>query len=269
MNPKTNAAIDPHQVKRETLQALIVKWRDEADGVTAMGYSQQGDRMRDCADELEMAIASPVSSPRVETETPYTAEQFAADYAARSRTTVEALARAGRGVRPCHCGAKACRGWQMVNVAEWDEDNPQPSSEPAQDGATWEPVVTHLDGNPYQPPAQDGARETVDGKERLEALKYWYLCEAHQPEIWEAAKDECPLCEANDMHREITRLTSLLAQAEQERDQAGRIVSSQMAAIDLLTPALAKATARAGQAEAESARLVARLAGALSPKADA
>jgi hypothetical protein len=33
--------------------ALVAKWRDEADGVTAMGYSQQGDRMRDCADELE------------------------------------------------------------------------------------------------------------------------------------------------------------------------------------------------------------------------
>ena len=38
------------------LAALAAKWPEEADGVTAMGYSQQGDRMRDCANELDAAL---------------------------------------------------------------------------------------------------------------------------------------------------------------------------------------------------------------------
>lgn len=38
------------------LRQLARKWRNEADGVTAMGYSQQGDRMRDCAAELEQLL---------------------------------------------------------------------------------------------------------------------------------------------------------------------------------------------------------------------
>ena len=46
------------------LRALMEKWRDEADGVTAMGYSQQADRMRDCADELAALLARP--APRDE-----------------------------------------------------------------------------------------------------------------------------------------------------------------------------------------------------------
>jgi hypothetical protein len=53
----------------ETLRALIAKWRDEADGVTAMGYSQQADRMRDCADELEAALAASASAPAAPRET--------------------------------------------------------------------------------------------------------------------------------------------------------------------------------------------------------
>jgi hypothetical protein len=40
----------------KTLQALVKTWRAEADSVTAAGYSQQGDRLRDCADELEDAL---------------------------------------------------------------------------------------------------------------------------------------------------------------------------------------------------------------------
>jgi hypothetical protein len=40
----------------DTLRQLVEKWREEADGVTAMGYSQQGDRMRDCADELSTLL---------------------------------------------------------------------------------------------------------------------------------------------------------------------------------------------------------------------
>lgn len=39
------------------LQALVEKWREESNGVDAMGYSQQADRMRDCADELAALLA--------------------------------------------------------------------------------------------------------------------------------------------------------------------------------------------------------------------
>lgn len=38
-------------------RGLIAKWRDDADGVRAMGYSQQAERMLDCADELANALA--------------------------------------------------------------------------------------------------------------------------------------------------------------------------------------------------------------------
>lgn len=38
------------------LMDLTEKWRDEADGAEARGYSQQADRMRDCADELEARL---------------------------------------------------------------------------------------------------------------------------------------------------------------------------------------------------------------------
>ena len=37
----------------ETLEQMRDRWREEANGVTAMGYSQQGDRIRDCAAELD------------------------------------------------------------------------------------------------------------------------------------------------------------------------------------------------------------------------
>lgn len=40
------------------LRELVEKWRDEANGVEATGYSQQADRMRDCADELDEALSS-------------------------------------------------------------------------------------------------------------------------------------------------------------------------------------------------------------------
>jgi hypothetical protein len=40
---------------RAAFMALVAKWREDACGVDAMGYSQQADRIRDCADELEAA----------------------------------------------------------------------------------------------------------------------------------------------------------------------------------------------------------------------
>ena len=43
----------------DDLAKLPARWRDEADGVAAMGYSQQAERMTDCADELERALAAP------------------------------------------------------------------------------------------------------------------------------------------------------------------------------------------------------------------
>ena len=36
--------------------ALVAKWRAEADGVAAQGYSQQADRMTDCARALAVAL---------------------------------------------------------------------------------------------------------------------------------------------------------------------------------------------------------------------
>jgi hypothetical protein len=47
------------QSMSDTLRKLAEKWREEANGVTAMGYSQQGDRIRDCAGELLAALDSP------------------------------------------------------------------------------------------------------------------------------------------------------------------------------------------------------------------
>lgn len=48
---------------RAALVALADKWCEEALGVDVMGYSQQADRMRDCAQELREAadqFAAPV-----------------------------------------------------------------------------------------------------------------------------------------------------------------------------------------------------------------
>jgi len=43
------------RAERARQQGLIQQWREEADGVEAQGYSQQADRIRWCADELESA----------------------------------------------------------------------------------------------------------------------------------------------------------------------------------------------------------------------
>lgn len=43
-----------------------------------------------------------------------TATEFLADYAARSRTTPEALTAAGRVVVACECGWGYCEGWVVV-----------------------------------------------------------------------------------------------------------------------------------------------------------
>lgn len=40
-----------------TLEQLRDRWREEACGVEAMGYSQQADRMRDCAADLDAYLA--------------------------------------------------------------------------------------------------------------------------------------------------------------------------------------------------------------------
>ena len=45
------------ETTRAALLALVAKWKEDALGVDAMGYSQQADRIRDCADELETALA--------------------------------------------------------------------------------------------------------------------------------------------------------------------------------------------------------------------
>ena len=51
------AACEREKAQAEArVRSLVAKWRDEADGVQAMGYSQQADRMRDCADELREAL---------------------------------------------------------------------------------------------------------------------------------------------------------------------------------------------------------------------
>jgi hypothetical protein len=53
-----------HPTPETAIRELIEKWREEADGVTAMGYSQQGDRMRDCANELEALLAHPMGQQK-------------------------------------------------------------------------------------------------------------------------------------------------------------------------------------------------------------
>lgn len=44
-----------------------------------------------------------------------TAEEFERQYAERSGVTVERLRELGRVVRPCHCDAEGCEGWQSIN----------------------------------------------------------------------------------------------------------------------------------------------------------
>lgn len=44
---------------KKQLAALIAKWRDDAETVDAMGYSQRADRIRDCANELASALSQP------------------------------------------------------------------------------------------------------------------------------------------------------------------------------------------------------------------
>lgn len=53
-------------------------------------------------------------------------EAFEAFYAKNCGMTVEQLrafnAEYGRGIRPCDCGEVGCQGWQMVNVALYEEE---------------------------------------------------------------------------------------------------------------------------------------------------
>ena len=42
---------------KKLIAALVKKWRYDAEGVEAMGYSQQADRIRDCANELAEALS--------------------------------------------------------------------------------------------------------------------------------------------------------------------------------------------------------------------
>jgi len=55
-----------------------------------------------------------------------TRDEFEACYAANCGKTVEWLrafnAEIGRDIRPCDCGSDRCQGWQMVNVALYEED---------------------------------------------------------------------------------------------------------------------------------------------------
>lgn len=64
---------------------------------------------------------------------PYTAAQFAEDYARRSGVTVAWLKDNGREPRPCKCGEEDCRGWQMARTrleGDWPEDSPFPRDDP-------------------------------------------------------------------------------------------------------------------------------------------
>lgn len=55
-----------------------------------------------------------------------TADEFEQAYAARSNVTVEWLREHGRVVRPCHCDAPECEGWQSVSQETADEiDDPE------------------------------------------------------------------------------------------------------------------------------------------------
>lgn len=65
--------------------------------------------------------------------TDYTAEQFAVDYASRSRVTVAWLKENGREPRPCVCEEPDCRGWQMARLdidGEWPEGSEFPTGDP-------------------------------------------------------------------------------------------------------------------------------------------
>jgi hypothetical protein len=73
----------------ERLRALSEKWRDESDGVEAMGYSQQADRMRDCADELVEVIRA-LASRDAQGETPPQGPEDAGVRAYQSEPTMSA-----------------------------------------------------------------------------------------------------------------------------------------------------------------------------------
>lgn len=53
----------PNETRAEVLAKLAEKWEADAEGVDAMGYSQQADRIRACADELTAALATVPPQP--------------------------------------------------------------------------------------------------------------------------------------------------------------------------------------------------------------
>jgi hypothetical protein len=81
------------------------------------------------------------------------AEQFAAEYAARSGKTVEQLRQWGQGVFPCDCDYEECEGWQMVN---------------GDDYRYWQRLREEIaEGRPTSPAAAlDGALANVFGRFR-------------------------------------------------------------------------------------------------------
>jgi hypothetical protein len=51
------AALEREGQQADGLRLMAVRWMAEADGVEATGYSQQADRIRECANELRAALS--------------------------------------------------------------------------------------------------------------------------------------------------------------------------------------------------------------------
>jgi hypothetical protein len=223
---------------RETLQALFVYLDSQ------FGLALRPEHGR----EIQRILAAPASSPRVETET---AECVCG--------SVYFLAEAGKP-ETARCGK--CGGTpppaDRITIAYTKPASPSP--EPAQDyckrcGGTGRVLMVETqtsetwgDCPDCKPePAQDGARETMLG----------YLRARMTEPDWKGG--------IKPLQAEITRLQSLLAQAEQERDNYRDHANDMFKKLDGAYDRAADAESRAETAEAESLAPAARLATALSP----
>lgn len=87
------------------IEILIARWRDDADGVTAMGYSQQGDRIHECAAELQDVLIALQHISKREIE-----DAFKAGWLHREQDWTETT----HGIRGAHTNMtreQACRAY--------------------------------------------------------------------------------------------------------------------------------------------------------------
>jgi hypothetical protein len=63
-------------------------------------------------------------------------------------------------------------------------------------------------------------------------LKHWHLCADHQPDRWEAADGECPLCEGHDLRARCIAQQAQIARLEQALTDAARAYNADVERVE-------------------------------------